>query len=128
MLKPNGKIGKKNQSYFCHPCGEIVPLHRKPPKRCGKCLQGYIEKVDKNLLIVGEQQPEERISQPAFDITPQPNPSLLVNQFGVIVNPTEIENKARLEKSKIKSQFPGREATSDITNLQVSLQTYTILY
>ena len=95
--------------------------------RCRQCLQGYIKKVDKNLLMVGEQ-PEERIFQPAFDITPQHNPSLLVNQHGVIVNPTEIENKAKLEKSKIKTQFPAREATSDIANPQVSLQTYTILY
>ena len=112
-----------NISYFCHSCREIVQLHRRPPVRCGQCSEGYIEKVDKSVLQVDEHQSEERIIQPAFDRTDQTNPSLLVNQFGVIVTANEVENKAQLTISKIKTRFPSREATSDITDPQVSLKT-----
>lgn len=118
-----GRSQQKNIHYFCHSCREIVQLHRRPPVRCGQCSEGYIEKVDKSLLQVGQQQSEERIIQPAFDRTDQTNPSLLVNQFGVIVTANEVENKAQLTISKIKTQFPSREATSDITDPQVSLKT-----
>ena len=112
-----------NEGYFCFLCGEIVQLHRLPPIRCRQCSQGWLEKVDKNDLQVAQEQSDERIIQPAFDSTVQTNPSLLVNQFGVIVTANEVQNKAQLEKSKIKTQFPSREATSDITDPQVSLKT-----
>ena len=113
----------ESESYFCHSCAEIVQLHPKPPVRCRQCSQGYIEKGDKSLWQVGQQQSEERIIQPAFDRTDQTNLSLLVNQYGVIVTANEVENKAQLTISKIKTQFPSREATSDITDPQVSLKT-----
>ena len=115
----------ESESYFCHSCAEIVQLHPKPPVRCRQCSQGYIEKGDKSLWQVGQQQSEERIIQPAFDRTDQTNLSLLVNQYGVIVTANEVENKVQLAVSKIKTQLPSREATSDITDPQVSL--YTII-
>ena len=113
----------ESESYFCHSCAEIVQLHPKPPVRCRQCSQGYIEKGDKSLWQDGQQQSAERIIQPAFDRTDQTNLSLLVNQYGVIVTANEVENKAQLAASKIKTQFPSREATSDITDPQVSLYT-----
>ena len=125
MINLNSRTGTKsslNESWFCHPCGEIVPMHPKRPGRCKKCLQGYIEKVDEDQLMAAiavDQQPEP-IFQPAFDRTEQPVPSLLVNHNGVIVNPNEIKNKEKLAESNIKTKFPAREATSDITNPQVN--------
>ena len=115
----------ESESYFCHSCAEIVQLHPKPPVRCRQCSQGYIEKGDKSLWQVGQQQSEERIIQPAFDRTDQTNLSLLVNQYGVIVTANEVKNKAKLSELKTKTQFPPREATSDIADSQVSL--YTIM-
>ena len=116
-----------NESYFCHLCREIIQVHRQRPGRCRQCSQGYLERVDKSQLQAGQEQSDERIIQPAFDRTEQTNPSLLVNQFGVIVTANEVQNKAQLEKSKIKTQFPSREATSDITDPQVNLKTSFIL-
>ena len=126
-LKRNSETGTKrlpNESWYCHPCGEIVPIHKKRPIRCKKCSQGYIEKVDKEQLMtaIADNQQPEPIFQPAFDRTEQPVLSLLVNSNGVIVNPNEMENKAKLAESNVKTQFPAREATSDITNPQVNLQ------
>ena len=115
---------KNENDYFCHSCEEIVKLHPKPPVRCRQCSKGCIENVNKSLLPVGQQQSEERIIQPPFDRTDQTNLSLLVNQYGVIVTANEVENKAQLAVSKIKTRFPSREATSDITDPQVSLQHY----
>ena len=117
----NSQQTNENDSYFCHSCEEIVKLHPKPPVRCRQCSKGCIENVDKSLLPVGQQQSEERIIQPPFDRTDQTNLSLLVNQYGVIVTANEVENKAQLAVSKIKTRFPSREATSDITDPQVSL-------
>ena len=116
-----------NENWYCHPCGEIVPIHKKRPIRCKKCSQGYIEKVDKEQLMaaMAENQQPEPIFPPTFDRAEQPVPSLLVNSNGVIVNPIEMENKAKLAESNVKIQFPAREATSDITNPQVNLQPTT---
>ena len=101
----NSQQKNENDSYFCHSCEEIVQLHPKPPVRCRQCSRGLVEKVDKSLLPVGQQQSEERIIQPAFDRTDQTNLSLLVNQYGVIVTANEVENKVQLAVSKIKTQL-----------------------
>ena len=77
-------------------------------------------KSRQNLLQVGQEQSDERIIKPAFD-TEQTNPSLVVNQFGVVVTANEVQNKAQSAKSNIKSQFPSREATSDVVAPQVNL-------
>ena len=125
MIKLNSRTGTKrsmNESWFCHSCGENVPIHSKRPGRRKKILQGYVERVDKDQLMTAmavDQQPEQ-IFQPAFDRTEQPVPSLLVNHNGVIVKPNEIENKRKLAESNIKTMFPAKEATSDITNPQVN--------
>ena len=78
-------------------------------------------KSRQNLLQVGQEQSDERIIKPAFDRTEQTNPSLVVNQFGVVVTANEVQNKAQSAKSNIKSQFPSLEATSDVVAPQVNL-------